>query len=542
MSAASTAVKLGMLATPSKISESRCHRSTRRAEAHASSSGTGTGILEMGSCRCAMQRSDGELIHKMTKSTMEAAIGPAGVEQQHRNISVATRLAEGVLEEKPCLDENAQQWWIESGGRLPSLERILLEARWSFRQEVEWSSSREGDSEMEESSNPKVVRSGRPGARQRRLAAKEQRGETTTSTSSREEGLGNNSSKNASVPTRRRRTKGVKTERSMKGFVDSFLKNAEPHDMTNEEQLDLWEKIRMAGELVKEQERLISKLGYEPSMHQLATASGLPVKQVTLILSQGGAARKRMILSNLRLVVAIARRYENMGVEIGDLIQEGTLGLIHGLEKFDVSRGFKFSTYAYWWIFQAMIRSLDKRGKCVRYPFHLCEAIRKINQLRNRQVDDRPVSVETMMQVLKLPRARIEIALQASNYRLTSLDRHVANKRCFEEGDPLEDFIVDQNVENQPWLMAERDAVKEELDRLLESKLDAREREVIRKRFGLHPNQTSPLSRHEIGRSCGISRERVRQLENDAMAKLRACKSRLSMEFLLSSAYDTILW
>ena len=299
--------------------------------------------------------------------------------------------------------------------------------------------------------------------------------------------------------------------------IGAFFKEMARYPLlTAEEEITLANDVKLMLEVETTRQRLLEANQQKPTKEKLAAELQLEsVRQLELLLYRGKVAKRKMIRSNLRLVVSIAKRYLNRGVPFLDLIQEGAIGLNRATEKFDPNKGYKFSTYDYWWIRQAITRTIANDARTIRLPIHIVEKLNKLKKAQRnlKQKLKRNPSEDEIAAELKMTAPQLRQLLELRRQSL-SLNHRVGKAEDTELVDLLEDSDLQLPEERMNETM-----MRQEITDVLDDVLTQREKDVICLRYGLSTSQ--PYTLEEVGGMFSLSRERVRQIQSKAMRKLR---------------------
>tara|TARA_B100000700_G_scaffold322170_1_gene423045 strand:+ start:49 stop:1056 length:1008 start_codon:yes stop_codon:yes gene_type:complete len=283
--------------------------------------------------------------------------------------------------------------------------------------------------------------------------------------------------------------------------------------LSHEQEITLGRQVQDLMILENIETELESDLGKKPDLNLFADKVGISPGQLRKKLKSGKRAKERMVAANLRLVVSVAKKYTKRNMELLDLIQEGTIGLVRGVEKFDPTRGYKFSTYAYWWIRQGITRAIAEKSRSIRLPIHITEMLNKLKkgQRELSQELSRTPTLKELSEYVELPENDVKDLMSRAGQPV-SLETKI--------GDGEDTILLDllSNEIDMPSEQIENDCMKGDLETLLEQLPELQNR-VLRMRYGMDGDD--PMSLTGIGRVLGISRDRVRNLERDGLRGLR---------------------
>lgn len=287
--------------------------------------------------------------------------------------------------------------------------------------------------------------------------------------------------------------------------------------LTHEQEILYGKQVQQMMTLQEKKEKLEKKLGHAPTQQEFSEHVHLSDSELNGIFQRGRRAKQKMIEANLRLVVSIAKKYQKRNLEFLDLIQEGSLGLERGVEKFDPTRGYKFSTYAYWWIRQAITRAIAQQARTIRLPIHITEKLNKIKRVQRElaQKLGRSATAAEIAAELELEPEQIREFLLMSRQPV-SLDLRVGDNQDTE----LQELLEDNGPSPDAYLT--QDLLRQDLETLM-TDLTPQQKEVLNLRYGLQDGHE--LSLAKVGDRLNLSRERVRQLERQALDHLRRRKA-----------------
>ncbi len=293
--------------------------------------------------------------------------------------------------------------------------------------------------------------------------------------------------------------------------------------LSHEQEITLGRQVQELAALEEAEAELEVQLGKKPSLEELAKKTGCSLLHLKRRLKTGRRAKERMVAANLRLVVSVAKKYTKRNMELLDLIQEGTIGLVRGVEKFDPARGYKFSTYAYWWIRQCITRAIAEKSRTIRLPIHITEMLNKLKtgQRELSQELGRTPTVEELAKCVELPEEEVKELLCRARQPM-SLEMKV--------GDSEDSSLIDLLPGNGqlPSAQVEADCMKNDIHELL-GQLPDLQRRVLRMRYGI--DGEDPMTITGIARKLEISRDKTRRLERQAISFMRAAPKIYDLNF-----------
>ncbi|CAI5934852.1 unnamed protein product [Closterium sp. NIES-65] len=314
----------------------------------------------------------------------------------------------------------------------------------------------------------------------------------------------------------------VSEKESSSDFLATFLTEiGKAKLLTREEEIELSRRVKKSVELQNLRARVSEELGREATHSEWAKAQGCSVYSLRRKLREGELARHKLLATNLRLVVSVAKKYLRCGVELSDLVAAGTMGLSKGVEKFDPNRGYKLSTYVHWWIRQAVTRAVADHSRTIRLPVHVHETLGRLRRAKAQLASEGELAnVKNLANTLGLSERKIDNVLKLK-YKTRSMNEEVSPNNRMEEGSTMDNFIADPDAETRPWKELEADFLQANVKNVLLDQLDPRERDIIRLRFGFGRTDGRTMTLDVISQRYGVSRERIRQLETVAVRKLK---------------------
>ncbi|XP_058084695.1 RNA polymerase sigma factor sigA-like isoform X1 [Magnolia sinica] len=421
----------------------------------------------------------------------------------------------------PSTDESWQQWTdlLEKDGNhnesslevLILLQKSMLEKQWNI------SFDQAGTLDAPGGVNKKIQITGSgTSARQRR-------------TNSRRKAI--NQTASLMLPSRRKHPRSIISPELLQGRLTGYVKGISSKDLlSHAEVIHLSNTIKAGISLEEHKSKLQERLGCEPSDEQLVSSLRMSRAELHSKMIECSLARERLAMNNVRLVMSIAQKYDNMGAELADLVQGGLIGLLRGIEKFDSSKGYKISTYVYWWIRQGVSKALVENSRTLRLPSHLHERLSLIRNAKIR-LEEKGItpSIDKIAESLKMSQKKVRNATEAIS-KVFSLDREAFPTLNGLPGETLHSYIADNNLENNPWHGFDEWSLKDEVNKLISTTLGERERDIIRLYYGLDKESHTW---EDISRQFGLSRERVRQVGLVALEKLKHAARRRRLEAML---------